>query len=58
RVIIKVANKSLPKKKGSNFRHTKAKEFNRTYMHRPILQISRWMRFIRDELGLPIEETD
>ncbi|CAG8846987.1 38219_t:CDS:1, partial [Gigaspora margarita] len=58
RVIIEVANKSLLKKKVSNFRHTKAKEFNRTYIHRPILQISRWMRFIRDKLGLPIEETD
>ncbi|CAG8654245.1 35265_t:CDS:2, partial [Gigaspora margarita] len=58
RVIIEAANKSLPKKKVSNFRHTKAKEFNQTYMHRPILQISRWMRFIRDRLGLPIEETD
>src|SRR5260363_248835 len=58
RAIIEAANKSLPKKKVSNFRHTKTKEFNRTYMHRPILQISRWMRFIRDRLGLPIEETD
>ncbi|CAG8828064.1 29296_t:CDS:2, partial [Gigaspora margarita] len=58
RAIIEAANKSLPKKKVSNFRHTKAKKFNRTYMHRPILQISRWMRFIRDRLGLPIEETD
>ncbi|CAG8733126.1 28619_t:CDS:2 [Gigaspora margarita] len=58
RAIIEAANKSLPKKKVSNFRHTKAKEFNRTYMHRPILQISRWMRFIRDRLGFPIEETD
>ncbi|CAG8855104.1 13405_t:CDS:1, partial [Gigaspora margarita] len=58
RMIIEAANKSLPKKKVSNFRHTKTKEFNLTYMHRPILQISSWMRFIRDRLGLPIEETD
>ncbi|CAG8855385.1 33782_t:CDS:1, partial [Gigaspora margarita] len=50
RAIIEVANKSLLKKKISNIRHTKAKEFNRTYMHRPILQISRWMRYIRDRL--------
>ena len=28
RAIIEAANKSLPKKKVSNFRHTKAKEFN------------------------------
>ncbi|CAG8782789.1 8077_t:CDS:2, partial [Gigaspora margarita] len=58
RVIIEAANKSLPKKKVSNFRHTKAKEFNQTYMHRPILQISKWIRFIKDRLGLPIEETN
>ncbi|CAG8805388.1 33919_t:CDS:2, partial [Gigaspora margarita] len=58
RAIIEAANKSLPKKKVSNFRHTKAKEFNQTYMQRPILQISRWMRFIRDRLGLSIEETN
>ncbi|CAG8770390.1 32535_t:CDS:1, partial [Gigaspora margarita] len=58
RAIIKAANKSLLKKKVSNFRYTKAKEFNQTYMYRPILQISRWMRFIRDRLGLSIEETD
>ncbi|CAG8812127.1 15821_t:CDS:2 [Gigaspora margarita] len=58
RVIIEAANKSLPKKKVSNIRYTKAKEFNQTYMHRPILQISRWMRYIRDRLDLLIKETD
>ncbi|CAG8803712.1 41400_t:CDS:1, partial [Gigaspora margarita] len=58
RAIIEAANKSLSKKKVFNFRYIKAKEFNRTYMHRPILQISRWIRYIRDRLDLSIEETD